>query len=184
MNKKCCIYVFAILFFIFKDAKCQELQTDLNLKNISGKNSSLTAYKTAAILFPLNPIFLVEDKKFYVGITKEISIGKFPYGRAAFEYSLIFRKTRVNHIRLSYNFDIPLPSGDLAVVLVSFGGGYFTDFDKKGYFPQTSLNILIPVDDNNIGINTYTRFRYTFMTDKSRSDIFDFSLGLGTVIYF
>lgn len=156
----------------------------LNLKNISKQNSSsFTAFKIGSMLFPFNPIFLVENKKFYVGITKEISLGKFPYGRIAFEYSLIFRETHLNQIRASYNFDFPLESGDLAAVLVSPGVGYFTDFSKEGFFPQVSFNLLIPLDDH-IGINTYVKFRNTFMIEKNESDIFDFSLGVGTVFYF
>ncbi|MBK8981469.1 MAG: hypothetical protein IPM38_03890 [Ignavibacteria bacterium] len=136
-----------------------------------------------AILFPLNPIFLIENKRFYAGITKEFSVGKFPFGRFAAEYSLIFRETRVNHLRLSYNFDIPLVAGDIAAVILSAGGGYFTDFDKKGYFPQLSFGILLPATEI-IAVNLYFKTRYTFMDDKSKSDIFDISLGFSAAYYF
>ena len=134
-------------------------------------------------MFPINPILLLEDKKFYVGITKEFSFGIFPYGRIAAEYSLIFRNTRLNQLRFSYNFDIPVEAGDLAAFFLTVGAGYFTDFYKEGYFPQASFSLLIPVDDN-IGISTYFKIRNTFMTEKEESDIFDISLGLATVFYF
>jgi two-component system alkaline phosphatase synthesis response regulator PhoP len=124
---------------------------------------------------------LIENKKFYAGFTKEISYGKFPYGRLALEYSFIFRETRLNHLRASYNFDIPLETGDFFAFLISVGGGYFTDFDKEGYFPQASLSLLLPFSDE-IGSMPYIKFRHTFMTDKSKSDISDFSLGLGLYI--
>lgn len=136
-----------------------------------------------AIFFPLNPILMIENEKFYVGITKEFSIGKFPYGRLAAEYSLIFRETHVNQLRFSYNFDIPLVAGDFAALMLSAGGGYFTDFDKKGYFPQLSVGLLLPATEV-ITANLYFKTRYTIMDDKSKSNIFDVTFGLSTTYYF
>lgn len=133
--------------------------------------------------FPLNPILMIEGDKFYVGITKEVSFGSFPYGRVAAEYSLIFRETRVSHLRFSYNYDIPLEAGDLAALLLSVGGGYFTDFDKEGYFPQVYLGLLFPVAEN-IGANPYIKLRHTFMTESDKSDISDLSFGLSLYIGF
>lgn len=166
----------------------QEIQNEIRLNfnnNYTDKSESNISYnsaKTLAILFPFNPIFLIENKKFYAGITKEISVGKFPFGRLAAEYSLIFRKTHLNQLRFSYNLDIPLESSDLVVLMLSVGCGYFTDFSKEGYFPQASLGMLIPFDDA-AGINTYLKFRNTFVTDDNESDIFDFSFGLGVSVY-
>jgi len=157
-----------------------EFPKSLNDRAESG--FSFYTAKTLALLFPLNPIFLIENKKFYVGITKEISLGKFPYGRLAAEYSLIFRETHLNQLRFSYNFDIPLETSDFAVFMLSLGGGYFTDFSKEGYFPQASLNLIIPFD-NVIGMSTYLKFRNTFITEENESDIFDFSLGIAAAIY-
>lgn len=157
--------------------------SEINLKFHSKENSSMSSglLKAGLIVFPFNPILLIENKKFYAGFTKEISYGKFPYGRLALEYSFIFRETRFNHLRASYNFDIPLETGDFFAFLISVGGGYFTDFDKEGYFPQASLSLLLPFSDE-IGSMPYIKFRHTFMTDKSKSDISDFSLGLGLYI--
>src|SRR5690349_20486213 len=49
----------------------------------------------------INPMLVIEDKKVFFGLTKEISFGKFPYGRIAFEYSYIFRSYNTSHLRLS-----------------------------------------------------------------------------------
>lgn len=187
MNLKAILILF--IFFNFGDLFPQVKQNEFNLEYPNSLNDrtesgfSFNTAKTLALLFPFNPIFLIENKKFYVGITKEISLGKFPYGRLAAEYSLIFRKTHLNQLRFSYNFDIPLETSDFAVFMLSLGGGYFTDFSKEGYFPQASLNLIIPFD-NVLGISTYLKFRNTFVNEESESDIFDFSLGLAVVIYF
>lgn len=161
----------------------QYLKNPVRLGDIERINSTQNVLTTAAILFPFNPIFIFEDKKFYVGLTKEVSIGKLAYGRIAFEYSLIFRETRVNHFRVSYNYDFPVETGDFAAFLFSAGGGYFTDFDKNGYFPQASFSVLLPVTEV-AATSVYLKVRQTIMSDKSKPDIFDISLGLATVIYF
>lgn len=147
------------------------------------QHTSEVGLSVFALLFPLNPILLIENEKFYVGITKEFSVGKFPFGRAAVEYSLIFRETHVNQLRLSYNFDIPLVSGDFAAIMLSAGGGYFTDFDKKGYFPQISAALLLPASET-FTANVYFKTRYTIMDDKSKSNIFDITFGLSAAYYF
>lgn len=160
-----------------------KLQNPKTLKDIDNINSSQSILGAASILFPLNPIFVFEDKKFYFGLTKEFSIGKIPYGRIAAEYSVIFRETHLNHLRFSYNYDFLVETGDIAAILISVGGGYFTDFDKQGYFPQASFSIMIPAVEN-VGIMAYIKFRNTIMTKKEQPDIFDVSLGLATAFYF
>ncbi|HMS66439.1 MAG TPA: hypothetical protein PKD83_14440 [Ignavibacteria bacterium] len=134
------------------------------------------------IVFPFNPIFQLQNKRFYAGITKEVSLMAYPYGRLAVEYSLIFRETRLNQFRASYNFDFGLESGDLYAFLFSIGGGYFTDFHDVGYFPQASVSLILPFGDN-LATVPYFKVRETFMT-KGSPDIFDVSLGLGLYITF
>lgn len=158
-------------------------KSESNYQNPFTQQASDIGLSVFALLFPLNPILLIENEKFYVGITKEFSFGKFPFGRAAVEYSLIFRETHVNQLRLSYNFDIPLVSGDFAAIMFSAGGGYFTDFDKKGYFPQISAALLLPASET-LTANVYFKTRYTIMDDKSKSNIFDITFGLSAAIYF
>lgn len=154
-----------------------------NQKPVSLKKAESSVVDVAIFLFPLNPILLVENKKFYAGITKEFSIGQYPYGRIACEYSLIFRETHLNQLRFSYNYDFVLETGDFAAFMLTTGAGYFTDFNKEGYFPQASFNVLVAVHDN-IGIDPYLKFRYTIMTDSNESNIFDMSFGLASVVYF
>lgn len=182
------IFIFLILLnsiFLYSQEKQNTLLTDHSISLIDRSQSgfSFNTAKTLTLLFPFNPIFLIENKKFYAGITKEVSIGKFPFGRLASEYSLIFRKTHLNQLRFSYNFDIPLETSDFAVFMLSIGGGYFTDFSKEGYFPQAALGLVIPFD-NSAGVNAYIKFRNTFITDDNESDIFDFSFGLAASFYF
>ncbi|MBL8007221.1 MAG: hypothetical protein JNJ56_06790 [Ignavibacteria bacterium] len=149
----------------------------LKLHQDKSNNASNDFIETLLIVFPLNPVFQLQDKRFYAGITKEISFGFYPYGRIAAEYSLIFRKTRLNQLRASYNLDLPLESGDFYAFLLSVGAGYFTDFTDEGFFPQASLNLFLPVFDE-IAVPLYFKIRETFMT-KDKPDIFDISFGFG-----
>lgn len=156
---------------------------DSQIINTVKENSTLNTLELVSILFPVNPILLIENKKFYVGITKEFSLIFYPIGRLAAEYSLIFRKTDLNQLRFSYNFDIPLETADFAAFLLSLGGGYFTDFKKYGFFPQVSVNLMVPTSDN-IAVNAYFKIRDTFVNEDMGSDIFDVSFGLGTYFGF
>lgn len=155
----------------------------MNPKERSSTPASESFAEVALALFPLNPILMIEGKNFYVGITKEVSYSFYPYGRIASEYSLIFRDTRVNHLRFSYNYDIVLEAGDFAAFFLTLGGGYFTDFKKEGYFPQLSFSMLIAFSDN-VGTNPYIKFRHTFMTESEESDISDMSFGLSLYLSF
>lgn len=114
-------------------------------KEIYNVQDSWSTVAVISVLFPFNPVFMLEDKRFYAGITKEFSFGKFPFGRIAAEYSLIFRETHLNHLRFSYNYDIPLSRGDIAAVLLSVGGGYFTDFLSTGSFLSHHLTFSFPL---------------------------------------
>ncbi len=186
----CTKFLFAsviVLMLFAEGSYCQsdhkqfklDFPRSLNSINSGTSEEGLT---TLALLFPINPIFMLEGKRFYAGITKEFSIGIVNYGRVAAEYSLIFRETKLNQLRFSYNYDFPLEV-DIAAILLTFGAGFFTDFYKQGYFPQASFSLLIALD-NNIGVNTYVKVRNTFMTESDESDIFDISLGLATIFYF
>lgn len=156
-------------------------QLRLSAKSPESSQSAQSFASAALALFPINPLLMIEGGKFYAGITKEVSLGFFPYGRVAGEYSLIFRSTKVNHLRFSYNYDIGLETRDLGALLMSFGGGYFTDFDKEGFFPQASVSLLFPIAEN-IASNPYIKIRHTFMTSEEKDDITDLSFGFGLYI--
>jgi len=133
------------------------------------------------LLWPLNPALVVEEKKVNFALTKEVSVF-FPKIRSkiGFEYSYVFRSERNSHLRLFADCLIPLEAGDVAVVLLNAGGGYFTDTKKSGLFPQISLSIVAPTADY-FAVNLYVKARQTFMFKKEDSNIFDASIGFGVV---
>ncbi len=178
------IVIFILLFVLAQTSAAQSVPPlTMNPKDRSSTLAAESIGEVALALFPLNPILMIEGDKFYAGITKEVSFGSYPYGRIAAEYSLIFRETRVNHLRFSYNYDIAIEARDFAAFFLTLGGGYFTDFNKEGYFPQLSFSMLIAFTDN-IGTNPYIKLRHTFMTDSEESDISDLSLGLSLYVSF
>jgi hypothetical protein len=138
----------------------------------------------------INPVLMYENKKINFGLTKEVSIG-FPFlnskyfgtiGKLGLEYSYIFREERNYHLRCSFSSEIPIQSSDYAAVTLGFGGGYFTDFKKKGIFPQVSLSMIIPIDEQ-IAAYPYIKLRHTFMLDKTQTDNTDISIGVGFMFF-
>ncbi|MBS1514016.1 MAG: hypothetical protein JSS63_03225 [Bacteroidetes bacterium] len=152
-------------------------------KKIRPSESKASVSDVLLLAFPFNPIFIVEEGKSYLGFTKEVSFGTIREGNIGVEYSYIFRDENKNHLRISYNHEFAAVSGDIAALLASAGVGYFTDFNKKGFFPQLSINLLLTVFENVCAV-PYIKGRYTFMTDKSEANIFDLSLGIKTAFYF
>lgn len=178
-------FLLAIFLLVFVPVKLysqtgNDLIPKMKLNDKQIVTESLSFSEVALALFPLNPILMIDNGKFYAGITKEISLGFIPYGRISAEYSLVFREKYLNQLRFSYNYDFVIEAGDFAAVLLTAGGGYFTDFNKDGYFPQTSLAILFPITDD-IATNPYIKFRYAFVNDN-KGDVYDLSFGLG--LYF
>jgi hypothetical protein len=143
------------------------------------------------LLSPLNPMLVVENEKAYFALTKEAALG-FPFiqlgpkkgtiGKIGFEYSYVFRSERSDHLRAFFDFCYPLEAGDFAAVLISVGGGYFTDTKKAGLFPQVSMGILAPFS-KGFALDLYIKGRETFMLKKEESNIFDLSMGVGLVFY-
>jgi hypothetical protein len=179
------LFCLLIYFLLLNGSAYTQTLPQLSMKSgkVQSYESTASAADIALALFPLNPILMIEGDKFYAGITKEISFGAYPYGRVAAEYSLIFRETRLNHLRFSYNYDFGLEVRDMGALLLTIGGGYFTDFHKEGFFPQVALGLLFPIAEN-IGADPYIKLRHTFMTDSNESDISDLSLGLSLYISF
>jgi hypothetical protein len=137
-------------------------------------------------LFMINPDVAIENGKVYFGLTKEISAGKFPFGRAAFEYTFMFRETGKNNFRFSYNFDIPIAGGQTSLVFLSPGFGYFTDTERTGLFPQLTVGIM--GDDFTAGkifkFNPYIKFRRTFVKGSGNPNFTDVSLGCGIAFFY
>jgi hypothetical protein len=168
--------------------------TTLKLKNET-KNSEYTALKPFKLsskadaptyfylLAIINPMLVIEDKKVFFGLTKEISFGKFPYGRIAFEYSYIFRSYNTSHLRFSYNYDIILEAGDFIGFIATPGVGYFTDTKNEGWFLHGSVGAIMPTGDH-FAVSPYFRYRHTFIKDQTKSDINDISLGVSFMFYY
>ena len=128
----------------------------------------------------INPIVVFEDKKVFFGLTKEISKSFYPYGRISFEYSFLFRTFNKNHFRFSYNYDHVFPNkSDWVMFVLSPGAGFFTDTEKNGAFVQGSGGLFFPTPI--FMAHLYLKYRFTNVFDKNRSDIHDFSLGMGLV---
>jgi hypothetical protein len=138
----------------------------------------------AAVLYLINPILIYEDKKLYAGLTKELSLGwgKLGEHRTAFEYSLIIGGRIRHFIRFSYKYDFLLnkdiqPSHMLqGTGVLSFGGGYFTDFDGNGLFPEITWGYSLR--NHKLLFYPHVKLRHTFMLKKDKSDITDISFGL------
>lgn len=188
--------IFTVLLFFPAGIKSQSIDLKLKenkfspLKQNSFKiNPGIT--KTADLPTPLlflgivllvNPMVVFEDKKVFFGLTREISIGKYPYGRIAFEYSYIFRKYNTSHLRVSYIFDAIFETMYFVALDLNAGAGYFTDTKNKGWFLQGSFGFLVPT--SHVVFNPYLRYRHTFIKDINKSDINDISLGMAFLLYY
>lgn len=179
-----CIYINAQSDPLKLNFHSDKYDSDNSLLKQPGLNYSKAgvplSFYIAAII---NPMLVIEDKKAFFGLTKEVSIGKFPYGRLAFEYSYIFRSYITSHLRLSYNYDIILEAGNFVGFVVTPGAGYFTDTKNNGWFIHGSFGAILPTG-NYFAFNPYLRYRHTFIKDKSKSNINDISLGVGLMFYY
>lgn len=135
-------------------------------------------------IYLINPILEYNDKKLYLGLTKELSVGwgKLGEHRTAFEYSMIFGGNIRHHIRFSYKYDILLKSGIepshmlQGTSVLSIGAGYFTDFDKQGAFPELTYGY--SVRNHKLLFYPHVKIRHTFMFEKEQTDITDISFGV------
>lgn len=136
-------------------------------------------------LLVVTPTLIMEDSKAYFGLSKELSLGKFPYGRAELDYIFIFRNERKSLLNLSYNMDIPLNGNFLqpSLFMISPGAGYYTDLTNNGYFVQAALGLWASTGFmENLSIHPSIKIRYVFKNEKI-PQIFSVSLGVGFGIY-
>ncbi|MFA5405379.1 MAG: hypothetical protein WC358_10635 [Ignavibacteria bacterium] len=138
----------------------------------------------ASFFYILNPIILYENNKIALGVTKEISVGFGDLGehRLAFEYSYIFRQNFDHHFRLSYKYDYFLTSGIepshmlQGTGVLSFGAGYFNGITYHGVFPEITYGYSIR--NHKLLIYPHTKLRFTYIFEKGKSNITDFSFGI------
>jgi len=139
-------------------------------------------FRLGALIFisVLNPVVLYENKKFYLGTTRELTLGfgKYTKYRISFEYSFIFRSFLKHHFRVSAKYDIQLnrSKGDWFndQTVISLGGGYFFDKEGSGVFPEITMGFKI---GEGLLFYPYVKARHTFMLQKDKHDITDFSIG-------
>lgn len=151
----------------------------------SSANSDIGNTLILGSILVVTPTILLEDSKAYFGLSKELSAGRFPYGRAELDYTYIFRSERPNALHLSYNFDIPLNGNFSApsLFMLSPGGGYYTDFSRRGFFAQIAFGLFASTGfSNEISIHPNIKFRKVFI-QNDHPGIIDVSLGVGFGFY-
>jgi len=69
------------------------------------------------------------------------------------------------------------PSNTLqSTSVLSFGGGYFSNFNKQGLFPELTYGYSIR--NHKLLIFPHVKIRHTFMFGKEDTDITDISFGV------
>jgi hypothetical protein len=186
MPKNCLILFLFVIIVCSINSQNILLNPEKNKTHFSaGSVGSLYPISIAAAagLYLLNPILVYDDKRLFMGITKEFSIGFGYFGehRFSFEYSFIVSGRIRHHIRTGYKYDILLkenikPSNSLqGTGVLSIGGGYFNDFDKQGAFPEVSFGYSLR--NHKLLIYPHIKLRHTFMFAREDTDITDISFG-------
>ena len=181
MNK-----TFCLLFLLC--ALCINSFSQEKLSNLTFKRSKTADAGNTLILgsiLVISPTLILEGGKGYFALSKELSAGKFPYGRAEFDYSYIFRSERTSAIHLSYNFDFPMNADfkNPSLFMISPGGGYYSDFTRKGFFAQVAIGLFASTGFSDaISIHPNLKFRNVFMSDGNPG-VFEVSLGVGFGLY-
>jgi hypothetical protein len=182
------IYLFVLvlctLYLFGQDSYSQLKHTQsFMFKKNSKTETGNTIILGSALL--LTPTLLIENSKSHFGLSKELSLGKFPYGRAELDYTYVFRSERTSAVHLSYNLDIPFNGSFRRPSLFMFspGGGYYTDFTRKGFFAQLAVGLWAGTGFSNaISVHPNLKVRKVFMQDN-QPGIFEISLGVGFGIY-
>lgn len=176
----------AIIILFFMTVVFNVYPQYLKTKPIS-RSSASSVYPisvvAAAGLYLLNPIIVYDNKRLFMGFTKELSVGFGYFGehRLSFEYSFIVSGSIRHHFRTGYKYDILLrkdllPSNNMqGTGVVSIGAGYFYDLDKNGVFPEVSLGYSLR--NHKLLLYPHIKLRHTFMFKKDESDITDLSFG-------
>ncbi|MFI5212002.1 MAG: hypothetical protein ACHQIH_03900 [Ignavibacteria bacterium] len=181
MNKGIFLFTLLLLFSVNSFSQLSLPESPLLNRNYSSSNTGNTIILSAILL--ITPTLVLEDGKPYFGLSKELSIGRFPFGRAEFDYSYIFRSERTNAIHLSYNLDIPVFGGSGSSFMISPGAGYYTDFTRTGFFGQLAIGLFATTGFSDaIAIHPCLKFRAAFIKD-GLPEIYEISLGVGFGIY-
>ena len=159
------------------------IQNKLKLKN-SATTDFTNTFIWSSILV-ISPTLVIEDKRSFFGLSKEFSAGKFPYGRAEFDYTYIFRNENAHQLHLSYNLDIPTNFNfrQPSIFMISPGAGYYTDLTNKSYFVQLAIGLWASTGFlDGLSIHPNLKFRKVFKKDNYPG-AFEISLGVGFGFY-
>lgn len=137
----------------------------------------------SVVLLTLTPTVVFEDKKFYFGLGRELSMvfGKHGEFRISAEYTFVFRSSLNSQIRAAFKYDFLSGLTHSEWIdqreFISIGAGYFTDTKGSGISPEISAGFRIGADGGTY-LYPYAKLRHTFMLKKDKPDNTDFSLGL------
>lgn len=161
-------------------------QEMLKLNNYSSENKAGTVNSLIlGSLLVFTPGFVHESSKGYFGLSKELSLGKFPYGRAEFDYTFVFRSNFNSLAHISYNLDIPTNFNFKSPSIFMFtpGAGYYTNFTDKGYFTQLAFGLWVSTGImDGLSIHPNVKIRKVFK-DSHNPGLFEASLGVGFGFY-
>lgn len=179
------IYIL-VLTFLLTASSFSQLSSH-NENNLRKSSSSSDAGNTIILgsILAISPTIVIEDGKTGFGLSKELSAGRFPYGRAELDYTLVFRSGRTSLLNISYNYDIPLNGSfsSPSLFMVSPGAGYYTDFTHNGFSAQLAIGIFASTGFSEaISIHPCIKFRKTF-TNNKQPGVFSISLGVGFGLY-
>ena len=181
MIKTICLFLFFLFLSAGSFSQLKPPGNSLIYKNSSVANTGNTIILSSLLI--ITPTLILDDSKAYFGLSKELSIGKFPFGRAEFDYTYIFRSERNNALHLSYNLDIPFFGSQSSIFMVSPGAGYYTDFTREGFFGQLAIGLFATTGFSNaIAIHPNLKFRKIFKRENYPGS-FEISLGVGFGIY-
>lgn len=166
-----------------------------NEKSLRLKNIKTETYRKGATVLPIsigvlaavyiiNPVLELSERKLYLGLTKEFSIGwgKLGEHRTSAEYTIIFSGNVRHKLRFSYKYDFLLKPGIQpshmfqGTSVISAGAGYYTDFQSFGFFPELTYGYSIR--NHKLLFFPHIKIRHTFMKDKEKPDITDLSFGI------
>jgi hypothetical protein len=181
MNKGIFLFTLFLLISVNSFSQLSLPENRLLNRDYSASNSGNTIILSAILL--ITPTLILEDGNPYFGLSKELSIGRFPFGRAEFDYSYIFRSERTSAVHLSYNLDIPLFGSRGSAFMISPGAGYYTDFTRKGFFGQLAIGLFATTGFSDaVAIHPCLKFRAAFIKDGF-PEVYEISLGVGFGIY-
>lgn len=154
-----------------------------NYLNKSQSSADQYIFIGSVVFLTLTPTVVFENKKFYFGLGRELSLvfGKHGEYRLSAEYTFVFRSSLNSQIRAVFKYDILSGLTHSEWIdqreFVSLGAGYFTDTRGSGISPEISAGFRIGSDGGTY-IYPYAKLRHTFMLKKDKPDNTDFSLGL------